>query len=319
MITATLTRPNRTSIMNPVMTCETTVKYQEVVDISNIAVPQQREVELTGHSQQSRRRRSIRLRPPDSATEIASNSGGVFNTQDSPRDSIHSSPSDQSPSVVTRNSSKGKTSMLPFVSYLNHPPRNQGIKCTVSVGKGGYLRGEMIYVKVQIEHHKAVKSLHGVIVTFYRLGRIDTDPPLQLINGEAHSRRIFPIKGPSWLPSTTGCHLFRKDLNQTFASIIINHGTLAQTIKASLRVPVNSFPTITSVPGAMISFKYFVEVIVDLPGKLTGLHKFLPTPEYNSAQGLLGLSTPGAQTGLVIASIQRKSNGKRMCMSRILK
>jgi hypothetical protein len=283
MVTATLTRPNRSTIMNPVMTCETTVKYQEVVDVANIAQPRERTVELRGsQTRRSYNRRRLRASMPD-GEPISSNASEAHSSQGSE----HSTPSEQGASIITR-ISKGKAPSL----LANLSPRTQGIKCTVSLVRGGYVLSDIIEVKVQIEHNRAVKSLHGVIVTFYRQGRIDTNPPLQIITGETQSRRLW--RGPSWLPSTTGCHIFRKDLNQTFGSILINEGSLTQNIKAALRVPVDSFPTITSVPGAMISFKYFVEVIVDLPGKLTALDKFLPSPGHNIAHGLHGLETPGA-------------------------
>ena len=41
-------------------------------------------------------------------------------------------------------------------------------------------------------------------------------------------------------------------------------------------MPEHAFPTITCVPGGMISFKYFVEVVIDLRGKLTSQDRFLP-------------------------------------------
>jgi hypothetical protein len=78
------------------------------------------------------------------------------------------------------------------------------------------------------------------------------------------------------LSSAGSTHLFRKDLSQSFASLIINPETLRAEIKTTLRVPEEAFPSITSVPGAMISFKYYVEVVLDLQGKLSGLDRFIP-------------------------------------------
>lgn len=47
-------------------------------------------------------------------------------------------------------------------------------------------------------------------------------------------------------------------------------------VKTSIRVPENAFPTITRVPGAMINFRYYVEVVVDLRGKITAPDRFIP-------------------------------------------
>jgi hypothetical protein len=39
-------------------------------------------------------------------------------------------------------------------------------------------------------------------------------------------------------------------------------------VTVKVRVPEDAFPTISTVPGAMISFRYYVEVVVDIQGKL---------------------------------------------------
>lgn len=70
--------------------------------------------------------------------------------------------------------------------------------------------------------------------------------------------------------------VFRKDLSQVFCPLIVDPNTMSAEIKTSIRVPENAFPTITRVPGAMISFRYYVEVVMDIRGKLTGQDRFLP-------------------------------------------
>lgn len=57
---------------------------------------------------------------------------------------------------------------------------------------------------------------------------------------------------------------------------MIDPATLSTVVTASLRVPEDVFPTITGVPGEMISFRYYVEVVVDLGGKLAGQDRHLP-------------------------------------------
>lgn len=68
--------------------------------------------------------------------------------------------------------------------------------------------------------------------------------------------------------------VFRKDLFQTFSPLIIDPLTMTATVKTSIRIPEDAFPTITQVPGAMISFRYYVEIVIDLRGKLTAQNRF---------------------------------------------
>lgn len=63
---------------------------------------------------------------------------------------------------------------------------------------------------------------------------------------------------------------FRKDLAQAIYPLIIDPTTLTSTVRANLRVPEDVFPTITNVPGGAVEFKYWVEVVLDLGGKLRG-------------------------------------------------
>lgn len=46
--------------------------------------------------------------------------------------------------------------------------------------------------------------------------------------------------------------------------------SLTTVVKTSIKVPEDLFPTISTVPGQMISFRYYVEIVVDLRGKLGG-------------------------------------------------
>jgi hypothetical protein len=182
---------------------------------------------------------------------------------------------------------------------LTSSPRNsilrRPITTTLELQKAGFLRGDSVDLRIRISHNKQVKSLHGIIITLYRQARVDMHPALPVVT-EKGEDDIFPksrtgLGGISFSAGGTS-HLFRKDLDQTFAALIINPDTLAQEVKASVRIPEDAFPTVSTVPGAMISFKYFVEVILDLQGKLTGLDKYFgsaaasTTPGYVFATGL---------------------------------
>lgn len=149
------------------------------------------------------------------------------------------------------------------------------ITATIELLKGGCLPGDMIPVKISVQHIKRIKSLHGVIVTLYRQGRIDSAPPIPIFKDSSKGRDkedYYPTSrtglGGLSLSSAGSCSVFRKDLSQAFSPLIIDPVTLTASVTTSVRVPVDVFPTIKDVPGDMITFKYQLEVIVDLGGKL---------------------------------------------------
>jgi hypothetical protein len=161
------------------------------------------------------------------------------------------------------------------------------ITATIELLKSGCLPGDNLPLKVSIKHTKAIKSMHGIIITLYRQGRIDSAPPLSLFT-DIKGKQAEKMKHEEYYPkSKTGLgglslssagssSLFRKDLAQTFAPILVNPNTLTAVVQASVRVPEDVFPTIQGVPGQMINFKYHVEVVVDLGGKLAGQQRHLP-------------------------------------------
>ncbi|KAG9823231.1 hypothetical protein KCU63_g16944, partial [Aureobasidium melanogenum] len=64
-------------------------------------------------------------------------------------------------------------------------------------------------------------------------------------------------------------HTFRKDLAQILVPLYVDPISLTAEINAKIGVPHGAFPTINTVPGAMISFRYYIEVVLDIQGKLT--------------------------------------------------
>jgi arrestin-related trafficking adapter 9 len=155
------------------------------------------------------------------------------------------------------------------------------ITATVELLKGGCLPGDIIPVKIRVEHNRYMKSLHGIIVTLYRQGRVDYAPPVVSFTGlskedvkrlerdDYYPRSKTGLGGLS-LSSAGSCSVFRKDLSQAVAPLILDPATLTANITTAVRVPEGAFPSIRNVPGGLITFKYHVEVIVDLGGKLTG-------------------------------------------------
>lgn len=135
------------------------------------------------------------------------------------------------------------------------------ITATVELLNAGALRGESVGVKISIQHTKRVKSLNGIILTLMRQTRLD---PAGDLDDDAFEK----IKGGVAVlpPAST----FRKDLAQMICPLIIDPETLTAVVKANLRVPDDVFPTITNVPGGAVEFRYWVEVVMDLGGKLNG-------------------------------------------------
>lgn len=160
--------------------------------------------------------------------------------------------------------------------------KGKTITATVEVSKGGFLRGDQIPIKISVSHTKHVRSLKGIIVTLYRQARVDLHPALPVtpnskgdkIKSEDYYPKSRTGLGGLSLSSAGSSHLFRKDLSQSFAPLFVDPRTLSAEVKCAVRVPEEAFPTISNVPGAMISFKYYIEVVVDIQGKLTGLDRW---------------------------------------------
>jgi hypothetical protein len=132
-------------------------------------------------------------------------------------------------------------------------------------------------VKVHVNHTKHVKSLHGVIITLYRQARVDMHPAIPLGPSEKGTERKYEDYYPKSVTGLGGLslsgagssHVFRKDLSQTIVPLIVDPRKLTAEVTGKVNVPDEAFPTISTVPGAMISFRYFIEVILDIQGKLS--------------------------------------------------
>lgn len=306
MISSTLTRP---TTIAPTMTCDRKVSYQEDIDVASLFQPKPRVISLEPISRRGKSKHRARTkavsangqpqskdavsvdRVVDSQTTISRTNSTDAEPPQSPSpsnmsfDSCHSSCGTGSaadsnpPSVRTVDSKIGKT---------RPSPTTKPVTATIELQKAGFLRGDLIPIKIHVHHTKHIKSLHGVIVTLYRQARVDVNPALPKVGSSKTDQDTISKSRTGIGLSITGAgssHLFRKDLSQSFASLIINPSTLSAEIKATVRVPEEAFPTISTVPGAMITFKYYVEVVLDLQGKLAGLDRFLPNA------GMAGISS----------------------------
>ncbi|KAI5815959.1 hypothetical protein BZA77DRAFT_314685 [Pyronema omphalodes] len=132
------------------------------------------------------------------------------------------------------------------------------IVATVELLNAGALRGENIGVKISIQHTKKITSVNGIILTLMRQTRFDPA-------GNIDDISLEKLKGSAVIGTAS---TFRKDLNQSIHTFIIDPITLTTVIKANIRVPPDVFPTITNVPGGAVEFRYWIEVMMDLGGKL---------------------------------------------------
>ncbi|KAL6873183.1 hypothetical protein J3F83DRAFT_606273 [Trichoderma novae-zelandiae] len=201
----------------------------------------------------------------DVQSEVSGESGRSISTAMSRSDTAH----------LTQVGTTGLTTAQQAVN-------DKTITASIELLRGGCLPGDAVSVRVTVQHIKQVKSMTGVIVTLFRQGKIDSSPPSQLFKDmmtREDARRIqrediYPRSrtglGGLSLSSAGSISVFRKDLDQTTAPLIIDPDTMQASVTVPVKLPDDSFPTIKGVPGDMISFKYQVEVIVDLGGRLSG-------------------------------------------------
>ncbi|KKA30815.1 hypothetical protein TD95_005173, partial [Thielaviopsis punctulata] len=155
------------------------------------------------------------------------------------------------------------------------------IRADLELTKGGFLPGDTVTVKVSVQHNRRMKSMHGIIVTLFRQTRIDTSPLAslfnptltkdqykKLLNDESFPKSKTGLGGLS-LSSTSSISIFRKDLQQNVLPLIVNPTTHDCSVAVTIRIPESVFPTISNVPGEMVSFKYYLEVVLDLGGRLS--------------------------------------------------
>ncbi|KAK9322571.1 hypothetical protein V1517DRAFT_130656 [Lipomyces orientalis] len=134
-----------------------------------------------------------------------------------------------------------KPSMLSVEIQKKNRRRERGTATAiVEIPAVGCLRGEVVPVKITVRHVREVRNVTGVVITLLRISRVC-----------AHD--LEPLS-------------FRKDLVQTVAPLYIDSRTLTTTITANIRVPTDIFPTIDEYP--LVAFKYCLEVVLDLSGKV---------------------------------------------------
>ncbi|KAK3695008.1 hypothetical protein B0T22DRAFT_477710 [Podospora appendiculata] len=330
MITATLTRP--TSI-SPTTSCERKIYLVDKVDVGPLVPPRPRTIYLEPISKRSKKKKppNSEKGPSSDAPEPASELDSTRAHENSTEGSLSVIGEDLGQDYLTLNPRSPVQSDVRSVSgdsaVSGSTGRNRGgdanhagasgtssvkwrpvveertITATIEPLKGGCLAGDMVSVKISVQHIKRIKSMHGVIVTLYRQGRIDSAPTASLF-GELTKEEAKRLEKEQYYPkSKTGlgglslssagtCSVFRKDLSQAFTPLIIDPATLTASVTTSVRVPEDAFPTIKGVPGEMITFKYQIEVIVDLGGKLANQIQGSKAagPRVNASGGSVGMT-----------------------------
>ncbi|KAJ5547611.1 hypothetical protein N7513_004845 [Penicillium frequentans] len=304
-LTSTLTRP---TTMNPTLTCRRRVNLLENIDIAPFPAPKARVVTLEPVSKRSRSK--AKSKSPASDTTAAPDTSSIDTPVSGAAGSVdHRPPLSPSPSNVSSSSRPSNSSQSfqiasdPSSSTSTGGGRNsEGRSVTPSVSdktitakaevlRAGVLPGDTLPIKVTINHCKQVRSAHGIIITLYRQGRIDLHPSIPIGSNANGKKPIYEDCYPRsrtglgglTLGTTRNSSTFRKDLSQSFAPLIVDPTNLTAVVKTSIRVPEDAFPTITRVPGAMINFRYYVEIVVDLRGKITSPDRFIP--RFNMVSG----------------------------------
>ncbi|GAB1212286.1 hypothetical protein ATERTT37_001420 [Aspergillus terreus] len=291
MLTSTLTKP---TTMNPTLSCRRRVNLLENIDIAPFPAPKARVVTLEPVSKRSKSKakgKSVSSDAgPDSASLGTSVNGGDTRPPLSPApsnvsSSSHLSNSSQSFQIASDPSSSTSTGMRNSEARSITPSLgDKTITAKAEVLRAGVLPGDTLPIVITINHCKQVRSAHGIIVTLYRQGRIDLHPSIPIgrttegkkpIYEDIYPRSRTGLGGLTIGTSRTSS-VFRKDLTQTFAPLVVDPTNLTAVVKTSIRIPEDAFPTITRTPGSMINFRYYVEVVVDLRGKLTSPERFLP-------------------------------------------
>jgi arrestin-related trafficking adapter 9 len=300
-ITATLTRPNSIA---PTTSCYRPIKFRDSIDISHISIPKPRVISLEpilkcGRVKVKVRHASLeKTRDTPSRRQISRTNTDSSTHSNRPASEIQppQSPAPSEDTAVSRNSTS--TNSFQAVNHTDSAyassrkdnearssttsTSSQTITATTELERQGALPGDTIPIRVTVIHNKPnVRGL--VIATLYRQGRIDLHPAIPVVSKGKTKRAEYEDIFPRSKSGLGGLHfsngspssVFRMDLSQSTATMIVNPKTLTADVKTSIKLPDNAFPTMSNVPGGMISFKYYVEVVVDLCGKL-GEPRFLP-------------------------------------------
>lgn len=287
MVSATVTRP---STIAAATSCDRKVFYRENVDIGSLALPKPREVTLRALEQSGKPKSNLkrltsyeRKRTSASSTKSRTNQSSRTVEDADARSQLSASMTSSRSSSASRDRVGSIASEIlsshsrsPKISNSDHEDKNKNISVIVEASRSGCLPGDVVPLTIQVQHTKIIHSPYGVIVTLYRQARVDMHPNLPITSSvkgrdgrfEDYYPRSKTGLGGLSLSAAGSSQVWRKDLSQTLVPFYIDPRTMSTEVKVAVRIPDDVFPTIRNVPGEMISFRYFVEVVIDIHGKL---------------------------------------------------
>ena len=290
---STLTRP---TTISPTVTHEHKIYLDELIDVAQAKPPKPDLITITPMLRRAKTKKHKKIetgdpKDPAGPSVVESREDGTQSEVTSSQEGSSNRPTRRNSgatSISSNNPSFERPRILHSCSNydesLSAKSLNKGktITARVELLRGGYLAGDLVPIRILIQHTKFVKSIPGVIVTLFRIGRIDRHPLLPVgtpLSMRASGKGLDPaqvgISGLS-LSAADKSHSFRMELAQSMAPMIVNPNTLQAEIKTAVRIPEGTFPTIVGVPGRLISFTYHVEVIMDLHGKLFATEGIIP-------------------------------------------
>lgn len=185
---STFTRPTSVS---PTASCDRKVQLVESIDVGQIEVPKLQAITLASNFRRFRLSQSTRLEstsgechrerdpnatdlslpgtaPPSRGEDDAVQANTPSLTpSESGAESTRSESAESIPSsrrgvglFSQRPSSKDSTQRL--------HPTEKAVTAAIELSRGGCLPGDVLSVKITVDHTKPIKSLHGIIVTLYR-------------------------------------------------------------------------------------------------------------------------------------------------------
>ena len=277
-----MTRP--TSVL-PTLSCNYRVNFRDSIDIATLR-PQHRAIALEPVIRRPRSRsqaNNAAARPDVGAIILnADVQGGLLSTVRQALPVAHeeiqgcTTPHEpDSPATISSRTSQGISAQQGLSGRAD-----KAIRIQVDLLRGGCLPGGEATVRVTVNHVRAVRSLHGVIVTLHRMSHVDREPSTPIKASDRTKLGLDAVPksrtglGGLVFSSEDPNMTFRANLAQNTTHLIVDPETLSATVTQSVRVPEEVFPTITNVPGNLLIFKYYVEVIVDVQGKLASQNSY---------------------------------------------
>ncbi|MCJ1478045.1 ph-response sensor protein [Lambiella insularis] len=297
MLTATVTRP--TTVL-PTLSCTCRLSFRDSIDIANVRIPQPQIITLEPVVRHSRSRGHINSTSSGPNPKLPAVTGIVVleNQSTVTEQPVPRGNDELSTGVALSNSSPlgaeaGGGYQQADISYSLLSKPDKAIRLQVELLCGGCLPGGEIAVQVSVNHVRPIRSLHGIIITLYRTCHLDREPYTPITKSIETKMALKSVPksrtGLSGLmfssddPNMT----FRVNLAQTTAHLIVDPDLLSAEVVKSIRAPEDLFPTITGVPGSLLAFRYCVEVLVDVQGKLASqnyyFQQFIQSSSFSNA------------------------------------